>query len=83
MKNKEEYKTYTSGNIKTLKNEFCVWLDVIVNGDGDKETAYRIEDGKLTIKVEDTFIINTNKDSGKMTYLIDVEKIDEEQEVLN
>ena len=59
-------------------------MGVVYYGEGDKETVSRIEDGKLTIKVEDTFITNTNSDGGKLTYLMVVENIDEdEQEVLN
>ena len=77
-------KVYTMGSIEDLKEEFCGWLEGVINGEGEKESSYKIENGKLKIKIEDTFITNPNDEGGKMTYHMVVENVyDEEQKVLN
>ena len=68
----------------TVRQEFCGWLDGVINGEGNKKTSYKLENGKLKIKIEDTFITQPTNEGGKMTYHMVVENVyDEEQKVLN
>tara|TARA_B110000881_G_scaffold68548_1_gene59238 strand:- start:25 stop:273 length:249 start_codon:yes stop_codon:yes gene_type:complete len=75
----DENKTHTFGTINDLKESFCSWLDNVVDVEGDKKSSYKIEDGKLTLRVYDTYVSSQNGSGGK-TYQIIVEK---EKEVLN
>ena len=79
----DENKVHSFGTIQDLKESFCIWLDYTLESEGTKETDYKMEDGKLTLRVYDTFITSQNGSKGK-TYQIIVEKVDiGEQEVLN
>ena len=79
----DENKVHTFSTIQDLKESFCNWLDYTLQSEGEKETGYKIEDGKLTLRVYDTFITSQNGSKGK-TYQIIVEKVDiGKQEVMN
>ena len=78
----DDEKTYTFGTLEDLKLTLMGWLDTTFNIEGEKKTGSKIdEDGKLTLRVYDTFVSSANGDGGK-TYQI-VFSNDEEEKVLN
>ena len=78
----DDENTITFGTLEDLKRSFLGWIDTTFNIEGEKRTGYKIdEDGKLTLRVYDTFVSSSNGDGGK-TYQIVIENY-EEQEVLN
>ena len=77
----DQNKTYTYGTIQDLKESFCSWMDNTFHNEGNKTTGYKIDDdGKIHLRVYDTYISSSNGGGGK-TYQIVIEK--EEQEVIN